>query len=189
MWPCCKEETDHVYPSCVQHEEPLRSRSPHCEVISEWHRTVDHLAPYTQPSRLKLYVICDVADMTAATAVVIVTPFLNRSLPILAECSIRICKDIDPSMQDLACRAAKQSMGYSISDSTETNTPFPFLSLPTELQHQIFRHTDLVTPYRQVDWNPHDGYYLHYGVRGCDWNCDPEDHHGCQFRQCWNILN
>ena len=27
--------------------------------------------------------------------------------------------------------------------------------------------------------------HVHYAVLGCDWNCDPDNHHGCQFRQCW----
>lgn len=187
-WPCCKERPNHSHPGCAHHDEPLSARSPHYqEVILEWHRTVDHLAPYIQPSRLHLYFICDVADTSAAVAVV--TPLMNRGLPLLAECNIRLSRDIDPSIQNLAHRAAEQSTGHSINVATEPHTPFPFLYLPAELRLQVLQHTDLVTPYRQVDWNPRDGYYLHYGVRGCDWNCDPDDHHGCQFRQCWKNLD
>lgn len=188
-WSCCKEQPTHSHPGCAQHDEPLTSMSlpQYQEAISEWYRTIDHLAPYIQPSRLHLYFICDVADTSAAVAAV--TPLLNRDLPILAECNIRLGKGIDPSIQNLAHRAAEHSTGHSINVATEPHTPFPFLSLPTELRHQILQHTDLVTPYRQVDWNPRDGYYLHYGVRGCNWNCDPDDHHGCQFRQCWKNLD
>lgn len=180
--PCCKARQNSPYPysqspACAHHDEPLSARSPHYqEVIAAWHRTVDHLAPYIQPSRLHLYFICDVVDTSAAVAVV--APFMN--LPLLTDCNIRLSKDIDPSIQNLAQQAAERSTGHSINVA-----PFPFLSLPAELQLQILQHTDLVTPYRQVDWNPRDGYYLHYGVKGCAWDCDPDDHHGCQFRQCW----
>lgn len=184
-WSCCQEQSTHSHHDCTHQDEPLSSTSlQYEEVISEWYRTVDRLVPDTHQSRLHLNLACDVADATAATAVV--TPLMIQGFPVLAECNIRLSKDIDPSMQTIAYRAAKQSIGQSISDPTK---PFPFLSFPTELRHQILRHTDLVTPYRQVDWNPRDGYYLHYSVRGCSWDCDPDDHHGCQFRQCWKCID
>lgn len=56
--------------------------------------------------------------------------------------------------------------------------------LSTWMRQCCRQYTDLITPYRQVDWNPRDGYYLNYAVRGCDWDCDSDDYHGCQFRQC-----
>lgn len=179
--PCCTARSNSPYryshPGCARHDEPLSARSPHYqEVISEWCRTVEHLAPYIQPSQLHLYFVCDVTDTSAAVAVV--APFMN--LPLLADCSIRLSREIDPLIQDLAHQVADQSTGRSINLA-----PFSFLSLPAKLRLQILQHTDLVAPYRQVDWNPRDGYYLHYRVMGCDWNCDPDDHHGCQFRQCW----
>ena len=47
--PCCKERSNHSHPGCAHHDELLSARSPHYqEVILEWHRTVDHLAPYIQ---------------------------------------------------------------------------------------------------------------------------------------------
>lgn len=179
-WFCCKERLGHTQSGCAQHDELLGSKPQHQAVISEWYHAIDHIAPHIQNSSLSLYFICDVVDMDTAMAVV--KPFLDQSLPPLAECNIRLSPDLDPQIQQLARQAAKQAMGQKDLDATPK--AFPFMALPMELRHQILKHTDLVAPYRQVDWNPHDGYYLHYSVAGCDWICDLDDHHGCQFRQC-----
>ena len=101
--PCCKawENSPYPYsgPACAHHDEPLSARSPHYqEAISAWRRTVDHLAPYIQPSQLHLYFICDVADTSVASAVV--APLMK--LPLLADCNIRLSRDIHPSIQNLA---------------------------------------------------------------------------------------
>ena len=180
-WFCCKEQLGHTQSGCAQHDELLGSTPQHQAAISEWYHTIDHIASHVQDSCLSLYFICDV-DMDTAFAAV--KPFLDQSLPILAECSICLSPDIDPQIQQLACKAAKQAMSHSQQDLVATSKAFPFLALPMELRYQILQHTDLIVPYRQVDWNPRDGYYLHYSVAGCDWICDPDDHHGCQFRQC-----
>ena len=181
-WFCCKERFGHTQSGCAQHDELLGSTPPHQAIIAEWYRTIDHIAPHIQDSSLSLYFICDVVDID--TAIAAVKPLLDQSLPTLAECNIRLSPDIDPQIQQLACQAAEKAMGHSQQDLLATSKAFPFLALPVELRYQILQHTDLIAPYRQVDWNPRDGYYLHYSVAGCDWVCDPDDHHGCQFRQC-----
>ena len=165
-WSCCKKRFGHIKSVCAQHDELLGLTPQHQVAISEWYHTIDHIAPHIQDSRLSLYFICDVVDMDAAIAAV--KPFLDQSLPTLAECNIRLSPDIDPQIQQLASKAAKQAMGHLQQDLVATSKAFPFLTLPMELRYQILQHTDLIVPYRQVDWNPRDGYYLHYSVAGCD---------------------
>lgn len=41
-----------------------------------------------------------------------------------------------------------------------SRVPFPFLSVPRELQLKILSYTDLVTPLSPVKWDPHDKYHI-----------------------------
>ena len=157
-WFCCKERFGHTQSGCAQHDELLGSTPPHQAIIAEWYRTIDHIAPHIQDSSLSLYFICDVVDID--TAIAAVKPLLDQSLPTLAECNIRLSPDIDPQIQQLACQAAEKAMGHSQQDLLPSSKAFPFLALPVELRYQILQHTDIIAPYRQVDWNPRDGYYL-----------------------------
>lgn len=61
--------------------------------------------------------------------------------------------------------------------------PFPFLSLPRELQLKILSYTDLVTPLSSVKWDPYDKYHL--GIEHVQ-NCYPRNEAGCgpPYDQC-----
>ncbi|KAF2224326.1 hypothetical protein BDZ85DRAFT_260779 [Elsinoe ampelina] len=43
---------------------------------------------------------------------------------------------------------------------TSIDQPFRFLDLPAEIRYTILSFTDLVTPRREVTWNPEQGYHL-----------------------------
>lgn len=67
---------------------------------------------------------------------------------------------------------------------------FRFLDLPRELQYEILEYTDLVTPCREITWNPKKRFYLHYRFEDREFtNCPPEDHYTCHFRNCYQLLN
>lgn len=86
------------------------------------------------------------------------------------------------------------------------------MDLPAELRYQILEYTDLITPVKEVEWNPRDGYYMRCRNDSCthywgpwfaqlacpsmaDWvpndhvPCDQGlYHHSYQFRNCWQSL-
>ncbi|TVY87470.1 hypothetical protein LAWI1_G007869, partial [Lachnellula willkommii] len=112
----------------------------------------------------------------------------------LAECSIRLNRLHHPLLQELAVEIAAQSKGSKFPPK-DNNSPFRFMDLPPECRLRILEHTDLVTPLREVEWNPKDNFYVHYSTLGCpdrEFYPDPDDdsthsHYACQFRDCWDI--
>lgn len=97
---------------CEKNSQPLSSTSPqYGTIIAEWYCAVQHIAPFIRPNKLQLFLICDVVDLDAARA--IVQPLLDRSLPTLGECNIRISQHVDPAMKQIASQAAKHAIGYS----------------------------------------------------------------------------
>lgn len=173
----CEHHSRH---GCGQNDQPLSSTSPQYEtVITEWYCAVQHIDPFIQPNRLQLFLICDVANLEVARAVV--QPLLSGSLPTLGECNIRISQNVDPAMKQIASQAAEHAMGYS---ATGTESAFRFLALPWELRHRILQYTDLILPFHEVYWDLHGGYNVVHAMDH-QWKIDPEDHHGSLFRECW----
>lgn len=150
------EVTSHE--SCVRgHEDLLRKPTFQREIkaMAEWKRLCRHLAASTTPKRLRLCVICDVADVEAAKQ--IVEPMLE--LPILRECTLRFgLKARQEELQELARKTVLKLTGRTITGIIDT--PFRFMDLPREIQLHILRYTDLVSP-KDLAWCPDqaiDGY-------------------------------
>ena len=133
-------------------------------ILDEWHRTWSEcIRPDVDKSaRLHLNFVCDVADLE--TGRLAVAPLLDKSQPILAGCSIRLCERGNPDLQALAERTAltatgKSSSAVELAEQKISLSTFPFMKLPSELRFQILTYTDLVTPLREVEWNEEDGKY------------------------------
>jgi len=167
-----------------RHDKPLGTFS-HQEqtTLCKWQGLARRIATHIKPFKLRLYLICDAKDHETAEEVV--RPLL--SFPTLADCAIRLGRRPDIRNQDLAQKTPTRAMGHRL-DHIES--PFRFLDLPQELRRQILEYTDLITPLREVEWNPQEGFYLRYSVTRCDsLECPPEMHHACLCRNCWHYSN
>ena len=135
---------------------------------------------HVQPFNLQLHLVCDVEDLEAAALAI--EPLSGTQT--LLNCALRLCRQPDPLLQDLAQKTATRAMGRYLD---QREYPFRFSALPPELRRQVLEYTDLVTPLCEVEWNPEKGYYLRYSTWECDGSGDcPKDLHvACQFRNCW----
>ncbi|KUI62865.1 hypothetical protein VP1G_09991 [Cytospora mali] len=170
-------------------------------VLTEWLETAKVIGPSFKPRTLELSFICNVADVEAAEAIAASL----RHFPIMLSCDLRLSSKPNGQIQGIAKEAATKAVG-------QTPPPpslFRFTDLPAELRLEILKYTDLITPLKEVEWNPKDGYYLRYRTITCiraykpsyefgtcpppgDWTpndrvpCDQNFyHHSCQFRNCW----
>jgi hypothetical protein len=180
-WRCC---IFHPGLQCrCQHDQPLAaSSSQHQGILSEWQSTASYVTAHIKPSRLQLHFICDVEDLE--TGMCAVEPFLT--MPLLADCSIRLSHKSNRALLDLARKMATRAVGNCLDEPTSA---FRFLDLPLELRRQILEYTDLVTPLCEVEWNPEKGFYVPYSQSNCIESkyetCPPAFHYACQFRHCW----
>ena len=166
-------------------DKPLRSSSrPSQETLREWQSTAKYVIAHVQPSNFQIHLVCDVEDLEAAALAI--EPL--SSTQTLLNCALRLCRQPDPILQDLARRTAYRAMGRCLD---QIDSPFRFLDLPPELRCQILDYTDLVTPLCEVEWNPEKGYYLRYSTSGCHdcWELPSSSHHACRYRNCWNYSN
>ena len=90
---------------------------------------------YLKPGRLHLHLVCDVVDIAMARQVAL--PVLR--IPTLASCAIRLSREPDLLIRQLAHTTATRAMGQPAS---QLKSPFRFLDLPGELRSQIFEFTD-----------------------------------------------
>ena len=168
-----------------KHDKPFKTSSrQHQAILSEWQSAASYITAHIESSRLKLYFLCDVVDLEAARRAV--EPFLSS--PTLRDCSIRLGQQPDSTLQDMARQTATRAVGYHF---IQPMSPFRFLDLPQELRRQILEYTDLVTPLCEVEWNPEKGFYVRFSFWRCGgiWDCPPQFHHSCQFRNCWDYPN
>ena len=186
--PCCKlypRKSPRKFRSCRQHDKPLVSPSRLTRaIVREWQSTASHILAYIKPFTLQLRLVCDVEGLE--TAMQVVEPLLSTRT--LASCAIRLGRQPDHPMQDLAYNTAIQAIGHPL-DRLES--PFRFFDLPQELRRQILEYTDLITPLCEVEWNPEDGFYVRYSTWRCGGigDCYPHLRHACQFRNCWEYSN
>ena len=182
--PCCKAYP--VRPKCCDsHDKPLRlSPSSRHPILSEWRSTVECIKAHLKPSRLHLHLLCDVVDIETARQ----AAFPLLSIPTLASCAIRLSRTPDPLIRQLARTTAMRVMAHP---SYQPEYPFRMLDLPRELRRLIFELTDLVTPLRETEWSPLEGFKLRYSNWRCGGvgDCAPYLHHACQFRNCWEDSN
>ncbi|GME66354.1 hypothetical protein GTA08_BOTSDO06453 [Neofusicoccum parvum] len=183
---CGLSMLDFFYRSSEKHNGPLRiSSRTHRAIIEEWQlaATKHILARLTTPSQLHLHLIADTEDLE--TAKQIVKPFYHLPAAPLAACSIRLGLTGRPDLQRLADHAVLSATGAAI-----PTQPFRFLSLPHDLRLHILTYTDLITPFREVEWHPTasrtgtPAFYVR--LRRSHHHPSPSAHaHGHRFHSCW----
>ena len=177
--------------SAMENMTSLLGRPLGIRLLSEWLHVVSYIKVHIPPSQLHLSLVCDVEDLQIAEA--LVKPLLDGGLPPLTSCDVRLGRDDNFALRDRARKAVTHTMGQSRQDEDKFDQkPFRFLDFPLELQYQIFEHTDLVSPRREVTWNPDDGFYLHYDRLWCEeenGSCPPEIHASCRRRNCYMLLD
>lgn len=119
---------------------------------STWEKLINLLALAPNSSKLELKLICDVEDAT--TARLILKPLEHLRL---ARCSIRLSDRRNAMLEDIA----RSIVFRATSTNTATQGYFRFLSLPTELRQHILTFTDLITPFREIEWNPSSKFRLY----------------------------
>ena len=148
--------------------------------MKTWQAFARRLGISVAPKELNLRFICDVAD--ERTAYEAVGPFL--SMPLLASCSIRLGRKTSiPGLQGLASTTALRAVGDF---SPHYHHPFRLLDLPPEVRLRMLEYTDLVTPLRQVEWHPENGFRVRYFDNLCQ---DKQGHmktrcSECRWRAC-----
>lgn len=91
-----------------------------------------------------------------------VEPLIEKLLT-LASCNIRLGKEPDLALQDLAYRPA----ALATVNLEEPSEFIRYSDLPRELQYRILEYTDLVTQCREITWNPKQGFYLRFRLEIC----------------------
>jgi hypothetical protein len=119
----------------------------------------------------------------------------------LRNCHIRPSRTPSPQLQQMAHNMVLKTRGLALPNGAEktsiTGAPMGsrLLTLPRQLRFRILSYTDLITPWKQVEWSRdcnHNGKYLAFypscgvldGLR-----CESRIHHGCQFLNCWPAHN
>lgn len=177
----------HATCPCVFQDEPLGSSVRDNETLSEWQCAARYIATNSKPHQLKLYFVSDVENLEVG--LLAAQPL--RSMPTLVNCSIRLSSVHSAALQALAFEVASLAKGCELPNSSK----FRFLDLPTEIRLKILEHTDLVTPLREVEWNPKANFFLRYAynyaengrIKCSGHRHDGHDHYACQFHGCLQI--
>lgn len=157
-------------------------------VLNDWWRTMDYVTANVKPFTLELYLMSHVHDYE--TALRIVHPIIKFAK--FKRCVIRLSHNRDPALERLAEATALCAIRGQQSEES-SNPRFSFLDLPPEIRGQVLQYTDLVTPTKEVMWNPKDGYSVCYCTSR--WNeqalaifgKNSAIHHSFKFRDCWKL--
>ncbi len=192
--PCC------LYGCCGRHMDVLKISCPNrgCKeslanfghydqkLLEDWLRTLDYITANVKPFSLEMYLISDVHDHE--TALQIVHPIIKFAK--FKRCVIRLCHDRDSALERLAEATALRAIGGQ--QLHESSPPrLSFLDLPREIRNQVLQYTDLVTPMKEVMWNPKDGYSVCYCISNFDEEAEAffektsAISHSFKFRNCW----
>ncbi|KAL1851735.1 hypothetical protein Daus18300_012420 [Diaporthe australafricana] len=187
----------------IPHSGPLQATDPFTQaILDEWQSTVALLASRSVSlDKLELSIVCDVRHDEPETARLAVAPL--ASLAPLKDCHVRLCREPNAQIQEIAHIAVLRARGISHQLPSTYHRPgiglkenyssgSRLLDLPRELRFRILEYTDLITPWKEVTW---DGNSAKYSASrcGCDnldhigRTCPPSVHHGCQFSCCWLI--
>lgn len=164
-------------------------------MLSEWHATAAYLSPYLSPKQLELSLVCDVdSEHGLDAAKLAVQPI--RLFPVLQDCHVRLGKELDSRLREVAQTAALQSRGIvTLYTRPPPSSSAPrLLNLPREIRLHILRYTDLITPWKEVVWSrEHRGYMVCHtlcmsreGPEACARLNSPDFHARCQFSKCWH---
>lgn len=150
-----------------------RSISSDAAFLEDWHLIACEIGPLLLSGRLGLSLVCDSASVDTAELVV----SSLRSFPTLSQCHLRLCREPHAGIQQIAREAALRATGQL--PTAPRATQFPIMDLPAELRLHILGYTDLVTPLREVQWDPIHKYHLEFRHQQCrkelEWWCHLED--------------
>ena len=186
---CSGMDKDVIRISCEDHgrKESLTKSTPIDQtVLNDWWRTMDYITANVKPFSIELYLVSHVHDYE--TALRIVHPIIRFAK--FKRCVIRLSHNRDPALERLAEATALRAIGGQQSEEF-SNPRFSFLDLPLEIRDQILQYTDLVTPLKEVMWNPKDGYSVCYCISRWDeqavgfFGKDSAINHSFKFRNCW----
>jgi hypothetical protein len=178
------------------HDAPLDLREARAKpLVDEWKSAAEHLARHISPHKLELCVVCDVRQDDLESATKVLEPLSLFSE--LHNCHIRLSRNPSPQLQRIAHDMVLKSRGLLLPDELEkTSQTKPrigshLLALPRELRLYILSYTDLITPWKEVEWSRDcngDGKYIALyprcrAVEGL--HCDSHLHYGCRFFNCW----
>lgn len=140
--PCSR--TDHRYCDCkkLSAQHPFRRLGFQKFILPAWKKCVHQLALSPHISKLDLTVLYD--PHNSEEIELILKPL--RRLRI-RKCTLRLSSIYDQQLEVTAREAVYDITG-------QTREPFRLLDLPTELRQHILSFTDLVTPFRDVEWSP-----------------------------------
>lgn len=154
--------------------------------IDAWNDAARHILEHVDPKSIVLRLACDTSGKSDHASA-IVQPLLDFP-GALRVCELRLGDERDPRLSAMALEAACRATG-NYSEPKLRKGAFRFFDLPHEIRSSILEYTDLVTPYRQVQWSPQTGFSCIFLLYNCgDEDCDTSLHHGCRFRFCnnWN---
>jgi len=185
--PTCKEYGhDHSLGEIISREDK--------QLVADWERVSDLLAAHIQPHQLDLTLICDTKTLDTAE---VIAGKLSK-LPPLKACLIRLARKPNQAIRQLCETTALRAMGYPESRIT---APFPFRTLPGELQLRILEQTDLIAPLHFARGLPYisrgEKQFRHMHARPCsrlfeyaddrDYFCSRQNRHSAfgPACECW----
>lgn len=153
----------------LYHEDKKRHLSE--DLVTLWQEAASHLLAHIKPNCLKLTLICDRDTVTGENHTLAVTHPFREHPGKLKDLQLRLAEERDSGLCILAAEVVARATG-DLSNPILRKGVFRFLDLPAEIRMHILECTDLVTPYRNVEWNPSDRYhcqmgpeqYLHYDL-------------------------
>jgi hypothetical protein len=115
---------------------------------------------------LKLHLVCEI-DQSGSNNIKSILQPLYDFPNTLADYEIRLHNKRKGHLSILARGAACKAMGIAYDPALRQGT-FRFFDLPQELRRLILEYSDLVTPCKEVQWNPKRGFYTQFLRYYCD---------------------
>jgi hypothetical protein len=155
------------------------------DTIVAWQAAIGHILSHVAPGKLKLNLTCDTERRSLASKAV--EPF-KRWPGLLGDLQIRFNESF--THRQLVC-IAEDARRRAVVDAPEVQRqaqePFPFFELPLEVRRSILEYTNLVTPLREVQWQPGSGFSIQTVFCECqDANVcgEPDIHFAQSFIRC-----
>lgn len=196
---CCDEyEYRHPEGCCAQrwHDQALRpSEYSANNLLGDWRLAAAYIWRRVEPRKLNLSFVCDfdLQDPRTFTAARLATaPLMNLSP--LRGCHIRLCRTRQNELEQIAqnsvlraCGIVGQEQPTVNSKNATVDSGSMLMRLPRELRFRILEYTDLITPWKEIEWQQQHKRYLG-GHRWCgdsQLECGLGGHYACQFKRCW----